>query len=309
MKKIYFLLLFVMLMWGLNVSALKVLVENIDPILLTSFRIFTAGVVVIIISVAMGIFRLPTGKEFTIILYITVFNVIIHHLSLASGIKLTTGVNAGLIIGLNPLLTMVLSILFLKNKVTPLRVIGFVLGFVGVAITTLSSSGEISGISLGDILVFVGILVQAISFILISKYNPAFDPRLLTGYMLIIGSIFIFGLSLILGRQVSEMTSLFDWKLGSVFLFSAILCTACGHMIYNFAIKNVGPAETAIFINLSTFFALLGAVIFLGEKVTFYNIVGLVFILFGVFSGTGALEYILSKNKSNSGKLKVSEVS
>lgn len=39
MAWIYTLLLLVMLMWGLNVSAIKVLVDAIDPMLLTAFQL------------------------------------------------------------------------------------------------------------------------------------------------------------------------------------------------------------------------------------------------------------------------------
>src|SRR5699024_3832992 len=140
-------------------------------------------------------------------------------------------------------------------------------------------------------------LVQAISFILISKLNPTFDPRLITGYMLILGSFFIFISSLLLKRDMSQITNLLSWKLGAVFLFSALIATAFGHMTYNYAIKRVGPAESAIFINLNTIFALIGAALFLGEPILPNHYFGLILIIFGVFLGSGSLEYMLKKRK------------
>ncbi|PKR77836.1 EamA family transporter [Halalkalibacillus sediminis] len=299
MIKIYGLLLIVMLMWGLNVSALKVLVDAIDPILLTSVRVFTAGVAVLILCAFMGIFRLPMKHEWLIIFYLSIFNVILHHTFIAVGLERTSGVNAALILGLMPLVTVVMALIILRQRVTVVRVIGFILGFVGVAITTLTGAEGLAGVSLGDLIVFLGVVVQGFSFVLISKLKPTFDPRLITGYLLVFGSLFIFGLSMILGSELKEINQLFDWKLGSVFLFSAILATAFGHMTYNFAIKKVGPAESAIFINLNTLFAIIGASVFLNEVITIYHFAGFVMILSGVFIGTGALEHLIRQRKAS----------
>jgi len=283
--------------WGFNLSALSVLVNTIDPIMLTSARIFTAGVAVLIVAKVMGIFRLPTKQEWKTIGLITIFNVAFHHTFLAIGLTKTTGVNAGIILGAAPLVTMVLSVLFLRDKVTRLRAIGFFLGFLGIIITSVAGTGGVNSISLGDGFIFFSMLFQAISFILISKLNPSFDPRLLTGYMLLLGSIFIFIVGLIVERDVAQLSQLFSLKLGMIFLFSAIMATALGHMIYNFAIKNVGPTETTIFVNLNTLFALIGAALFLGEPILMEHYTGLILILIGVFIGSGTLEYLLNKRR------------
>jgi len=297
MRRVYFLLLIVMMLWGFNVSALKVLVSAIDPVMLTAIRIFTAGITVLIITYFMGFFRLPRKNELFFIIYIGLFNVIAHHIFLALGLTRTSSVNTGLILGMGPLLTMMLSIILLKDRITRLRITGFVLGFLGVAMTTLGGGAGFSALSLGDIFIFISIFSQAISFILISKLNPSFDPRLLTGYMLTIGALFIGLTSVLTENNFSQLSLLFSWKLGTVFLFSAVLCTAFGHMTYNFAIKQVGPVETAIFINLNTLFALIGANIFLGEPIFKHHMTGFVLILAGIFIGSGALEYILLKRK------------
>ncbi|MFG6147873.1 DMT family transporter [Halobacillus sp. B23F22_1] len=294
----YILLLFVMMLWGFNVSAIKVLVTDIDPILLTSVRIFAAGIAVLVILYFMKILRWPTKKEVLLIFYIATFNVIVHHAFMAIGLRLTSGVNTGLIVGLGPLLTMVLSTVLLSKHVTIFKSLGFMLGFAGVIVTTLVGSGGVTGVSVGDVLVFISIAAQAFSFILISKLNPDLDPRLLTGYMLVLGSVIIFLFSLVVESNPGQIIQLFDVELGAVFLFSALICTAFGHMVYNFAIRQVGPAEAAIFINFNTFFALLGAALFLGEAIKWYHLSGLVLIVGGVLIGTGAVEYMVQRRRN-----------
>jgi len=290
LKTTYLLLLFVMMAWGFNVSAISVLVNEIEPVLLTSIRVFMAGVVVLIITRIFKVFRIPTKAEMKVILYITIFNVIIHHLFLALGLSYTSGINAGAILGFGPVLTMIMSVIFLKNRMTPLRITGFFIGFLGVFIATSLSNGLSINLSVGDLFIFICILAQAYSFILISKMQPSLDTRLLTGYMMIIGSTVIFIFNLFTKPNFSELSKLVEPRLLLVFIFSAVVCTALGHMIYNNAIKKVGAAESAIFINLNTFFAVVGASLFLGEAIKLVHVIGLLFILLGVFVGTGALE-------------------
>lgn len=289
-----------MAIWGFNLSALVVLVTNIEPLTLTAARIFVAGVFVLIISKVLGIFRFPSKSEWKTIGIITIFNVAFHHTLLAVGLTGTSGVNAGIILGAAPLVTMVLSIFLLRDRVSGLRIIGFVFGFIGIIVTTLVGGEGIGSISYGDVMIFLSMLAQAFSFILISKLNPTFDPRLLTGYMLVLGSVVILSVSLVVEGNVAQLSKLFSWKLGSIFMFSAVVATAFGHMTYNYAVKNVGPTETTIFVNLNTLFALLGAAIFLGEPILRNHIFGLLLILAGVFVGSGTLEYLLRKRRLRS---------
>lgn len=289
MARIYSLLFLVMAIWGFNLSAIFVLVQHVDPITLTALRIFVAGIAVLFISMVMGIFRLPTKTEWKTIGIICIFNVILHHALLAIGLTKTSGVNASIILGAAPLMTMVLSIIVLKDYVTKLRVAGFLVGFIGIIITSLAGAGGLAGISIGDGYILLSMMAQAISFILISKLNPTFDPRLLTGYMLLIGSLFIFLFGLAIEGDLGQLSQVFTLDLGLIFVFSAIVATAFGHMTYNYAIRNVGPTETTIFVNLNTLFAILGAAIFLGEAIVAQHYIGLIFILLGVFAGSGTL--------------------
>src|SRR5699024_3860567 len=151
--------------------------------------------------------------------------------------------------------------------------------------------------SIGDAFVFLCMVAQAISFILISKLNPTFDPRLLTGYMLVLGSLAIFAFGVIWEQDVGQLGKLFSWKFGSIFHFSALIAIDFRHIVYILAIKNVGPAETTLFVNLNTFFAIFGAAIFLGEPFMSNHYFGLVFIVIGVFLGSGTLEYLMKKRR------------
>src|SRR5699024_11579849 len=110
------------------------------------------------------------------------FNVIRNYSIVTMRLTKTEGINAGIILGAAQLLTMVLSIILLKNRVSKIRIIGFIAGFAGILFTSLAGNDSFTSISIGDGYIFLCMVAQAISFILIGRLNPTFDPRLLTGY-------------------------------------------------------------------------------------------------------------------------------
>ncbi|MCM3585669.1 DMT family transporter [Mesobacillus maritimus] len=296
---IYLTLLGVMIIWGLNVSAIKILVESFPTILIQAVRVFMAGIVVFIALGVMKKLRKPNKKEYVYIVFGGLLNVTAHHLFLGLGLSNTSAVNGGLILGMGPLLTALMAILFIGTRLTMVRSIGFISGGIGIAFIVLGGGEGLSGISLGDLYVFLSILAQAASFILISKAAKTMDPRLLTGYMLIFGSVVLIMVGSVLEPEgiINGLmnATLVQWL---ILLGSAVFATALGHMVYNHAVGKVGPAETSIFLNLNTFFSLLGAALFLGEKVTSFHLYGLIFIIIGVLFGSGALEEIQLRRRS-----------
>lgn len=286
-----------MVMWGFNVTATKVLVENFMPVTMTAFRILVSGITVFLILFSIKKVRLLSKREFSYVFFGGLFNVVIHQYFLSTGLTQTSATNGGLILGLGPLLTAILAVMFLGNILTAIRVIGIVLGLAGVSFIVFQGSSEINGVSMGDIYIFISILAQAASFILIKKASETLDPRLMTGYMLIIGAALLFMISLFVEPQGLASMANNSIPLWAVFFASAILATAIGHMGYNSAIGKVGAAEASMFLNLNPFFSLVGAAIFLGEKITFVHILGFILILFGVMFGAGAFEEMYRKHR------------
>lgn len=286
-------------MWGMNVSALKVIVENFMPITITAFRIFTAGLVVFIILTFTKIVRLPKNKEWFYVAGGALFSVVLHHYFLASGLTMTTAANTGLILGMGPVLTVIFATLILKRKPSKLQFTGFIFGFIGVSFTVLAGSDGLNSVNLGDFYILLSILSQALSFIVIKQAADMMDPRLFTGYMLLFGSIVLFLISL--WREPGGLASLrdADVTVWLVFLFSAVIATGVGHMVYNYAINQLGPAETSIFLNLNTFFSIMGAAIFLNESILLSHFIGLIFIVSGVIFGSGGLEAWMIQRRRN----------
>ncbi|MEK4484638.1 DMT family transporter [Psychrobacillus sp. FSL H8-0484] len=296
---IYIMLVFVMFVWGANLPILKYLVSVVPPVTLTAFRILTAGLVVLVILWQMKLLRKPTKQEWKYILLGALTNVVAHHYFLNMGLAITSGTHGGLILGTGPMLTAISAAFILKYSPTRIQWLGLVLGLSGVSVSILVGGGESSGANLGDFYVFLAILAQVLSYMVVSKAARTLDPRLLTAYMMMIGSIVLIVISFVQepgGVYAFSETTPFFWGL---FIISAIVCTAVGHLMYNYAVGKAGATKAAIFMNLNPIFSLLLSAIFLGEILNIRHFIGLILIVAGVMLGSGAAEDMWKKRKAN----------
>ncbi len=282
-----------MVIWGMNVVFIKMLVQVFPAITMTSFRVFLAGVVAITVCVLIKQLRKFSKVEWKYILIATIFGVTGHHFFLAWGLTMTTASNAALILALLPLTTSILASFMLKDRLTKLRVTGIVFAFFGVASIILQSGESLTTMNSGDISIFIAMFVQAVSFIYIKKGTNTIDSRVMTAVMLVVGSSFLFVISLYIeptGTQ--QMLAQAGWIWG-IFLVSSIVATALGHFLFNAAIHRLGAGQTAVFNNFVPFFGLVFSALWLGEQITLLQLTGFVFIVMGVLLGTGFIdEYV-----------------
>ncbi|MFP7486214.1 DMT family transporter [Priestia filamentosa] len=292
MKKttVYALLVAVMAMWGLNIIWLKLLVNEFAPVTMTTFRIFVAGVAVLLFLSVKGVVRKLTFKEFSFICVVSLFNIVGHHYFLSVGLTNTTAMNGGLILGLVPILTAIASLFLLKVKFSIMKVVGILFAFFGVSFALVAGHGGAISTSYGDVQIFLAAVSQAISFVLIKKASTNIDARLMTGWLMIVGSAGLFFVSLAVEPQGLAMMKTDNYLIWLVFIGSALLATAFGHMTYNYAMQHIGASESAVFINLNPFFALISSYLFLGESLYITQFIGFLLIVFGVLAGSGAVE-------------------
>ncbi|MDQ0337989.1 drug/metabolite transporter (DMT)-like permease [Caldalkalibacillus uzonensis] len=286
----YVFLVVVMLIWGLNVVGLKLLVETFAPVTMQAGRIFVAGVSLVIVLYFLKELRRLNHKEWGYTLLATVLGVVVHHALLAVGLAQTSASNAALILGLLPLTTSVLAMIFLHDRLTLLRLLGIVCGFIGVACVVLHNNGGMGSIATGDLLVLLAMVSQAFSFILIKKVTATLSAKEMTAVMLLVGSVMLLALSFWVEPQGLSTFNQGSWWIWLIFFASAIIATGLGHMLFNAAIDKIGAGQAAIFNNLVPFFALISAFLFLGEPIFASQLFGFIFIVAGVLLGTGYVD-------------------
>lgn len=287
----YMLLFGVMIVWGMNVVAIKVLVEYVPPAAMQSWRILLAGLVLAVIISIKGEWRRLTKKQAVYITFASLTGVTAHHLFLAFGLANTTAVNGSLIVALVPIFTSILALLILGDPFTRIKFFGIISAFAGVCLVIAAGAGGgLASVASGDILMFAAVFAQALSFVFIRKATIDLSPRLVTGIMFVVGSAGLFIFSALLEPGGLPPLGTIPSGVWWIFLGSSIVATALGHQVFNLSIQKIGAGETAVFNNFVPFFGMVSSVLFLGESIYMLQGVGFVLIVAGVLMGTGYLE-------------------
>ncbi|CAD2072304.1 DMT family transporter [Phocicoccus pinnipedialis] len=286
---IYLSIVMATVIWGLNMVLLKVLVTELPPATMTAFRIMTAGITTLIIIICLKSYRKMTNTEWRYILIGTLFGVVLHHLFIAKGLVLINASNASLILALLPITTAVMGVMFLGEKMTKFRLVGFIMALIGVFFI---QGGSFSNIvfSRGELYLFIAMFVQAMSFIFIRKLTFTLDSKQATSVMFLIGSTILLMISLF--TEPGGISAFFSMRLPVmfVFLFSGIVATGVGFIIFNGSIQRIGAGNTVIFNNLVPLFGLIFSAIFLKDVINIIQMSGFIFIVLGVLFGTGYVE-------------------
>ena len=77
-------------------------------------------------------------------------------------------------------------------------------------------------------------------------------------------------------------------------ILQGLLIAILAMLLYNFAIQQLGPAQTAAFGALTPILALVGGFIFLNEPITLIKTLGIFIVAIGVLLASGILEKALT---------------
>lgn len=281
-------MLLAMVLWGVNVSAVKALTTSFESLPLAALRMAVASLALSAIVLwrrggvpALGARQLAamTGCAFLM--------VYANQILFAQGLLRSTATNGALIMALSPLVSALMAALVFRESLTPRRMLGVALGFAGVAAVVLSHPGAgLSRAGIGDLMLALGVVSFAIGGVGVQRLARQIDPLSISWVIYMIGTAMLV-LHTLLGPSRLGTAELFPgaWPWALV-LFSGIAATAAGNLIWNRAISVIGVARTAVFLYWVPVFGVAFAALLLGEALTWWHLLGFVAVMSGTWLGT-----------------------
>lgn len=174
--KAHLALLVVNVLYGANhVLAKGVMPQFLDPNTFILLRV--GGAVLLFWILLLSQKRKPIDRaDYWRYAAAGLFGVAVNQLFFFHGLNLSSALNAGIIMALNPLMVFVLAALLTKEKLSAHNYTGVVIGATGAILLTLSS-GSMPGASLlGDVFLLINALSYALYLVLskplLLKYSP-----------------------------------------------------------------------------------------------------------------------------------------
>ncbi len=281
----YLKLLLTAVFWGGTFIAGKWVSINIDPYSAAFLRFLIASFFLIFLTLKIE-GRLPgisLGK-LLIVIVLGFTGVFSYNLFFFSGLGHIQANRASLIIACNPIFISLCSVMFFKDRLNALKIIGLCLSITGALIVI--SKGNLlkiveSGIGKGELLIFGCVLSWVTYSVLGKKAMNDLSPVVSVCYSSVAGTILLFFPAFNKGVFTNFLTyTPVEWA--SLF-YLGFFGTVLGFFWYYEGIKKIGPMKAGIFINFVPISAIILSFFILNEPLTLSLMIGALFVIAGVY--------------------------
>lgn len=203
-----FAVFMVQLLYGLNYTIAKNVMNanHIKPFGFVLIRVAGATLLFWLLSLFLPKEKIEK-KDFLKFIVAAVFGVVVNMLFFFKGLEFTSPIHASAIMTITPVIILILSAYFLKEKVTAMKITGIVLALCGALVLTIygKSAREGDNVPLGNLLIFLNAISYSIYIILIKKLTAKYHP------FTFIKWLFLFGLIILIPFGYNDV-SIIEWQ-------------------------------------------------------------------------------------------------
>jgi drug/metabolite transporter (DMT)-like permease len=274
--------LFTVIVWGTTYVSTKVLIEHgLSPAEIMMLRFILAYVCIWFLSPKKLFCRSWRDEGIMILLGMTGGSLYFIVENTALGITLAS--NVSLILCTAPLLSALLLRLFNKNeKLRSNLVYGAVLAMLGVAFVVFNGHFILKLNPLGDFLALMASLMWAFYSLLLKKVDSRYPTVLITRKVFFYGMLTILPY-FIFRPMTMTLQMLAEPVIWMNLLFLAFVASLVCFILWNVAVKNIGPITATNYLYIQPIVTLITAAIAIHETITFLAIIGCVLIIGGVY--------------------------
>ena len=279
----YALLLVVALIWAGNFPFAKLGLAELGPLTLAAARALIAAPLLLLASrVLEGPLPPLARRDLIAVVGLAVTGFVGNSTLWYIGMRYTNPANAGILGAAAPVVVALAAAAWLRERLSTTNLVGISLTALAVVLTVARGSVGILltlSVNRGDLIILASQLLWVI-YTLYSRANlSALSPLQMLAGVHVVAAGLLFPLAL-LERPWQGFANA-SWIGYAVILYSALLGTPA-HIGFYQAVRTVGPARAAVFMNLMPFLVLGLSWLLLGEAIRWYHVVGACGVIAGV---------------------------
>ncbi|MBN2809823.1 MAG: DMT family transporter [Deltaproteobacteria bacterium] len=279
----YLLLTMAVFFWSVNSIVGRFMRLDVPPVALSFWR--WAGA-----SILIFYFGWPKLKEdwpiirrhLPLLLLLALTGVAMFNTLLYTGLQSTVALNAFLIQSTMPVLIMLFSFLFFRDKINHLQGVGVALSLAGVVLVIARGDFQVLrtlSLNRGDILIFIAAIGYAVYSVMLRK-RPTLHPLSFITFTFVTGTLMLLPLYIRETLTVKSLT--LNGPTLLTIAYVSIFPSIVSYFCYNRGIELIGANRAGLFIHLMPVFGTIMAIVFLGESFFWFHGVGIVMIFSGI---------------------------
>lgn len=276
--------LFTVICWGGSFLASKVLLDDggFSPVEVYIYR-FALAYLILLALTFKKIFANNWKDEFQLMLC-GVCAGSLYFVTENYALQLTTSGNVSLLGSISPLFTTILMAIIFKMRINTGVIVGSMIAFCGVAFVIFSHGGSIEINPAGDLLAVGASAAWAVYSVVVKRLIPIYNSLFITRKMFFYGVVSALPL-LFLQKTPFHLHELFSIAQPQYLLnllFLVLLCSVAGYLIWNEAMKILGPVTANNYIYVQPLVTMVAGHFLMNEHIYPLGYVGCVLIIGGL---------------------------
>ena len=270
-----------MIFWGMSFVWSTQVYESLNPTATIFLRLVVAT---IFFTAILFFFRLNEKielKHLKIFAIAAMFEPFLYFIFEGYGLKNTSPIIGSAIVAMIPLVTPIAARIFLKERLTPMNIVGLFVSFFGVIVMLLNKNLELTASPKGIIFLICCVLVAVGYSIALIKLTKLYKPLTITWMQNIIGMVYFIPMVIIMEHfEPSNFANVGGYIIPLVCL--GVFCSATAYALWAFAYSKLGASKANVYTNLIPVFTAIFSYFIVHETLTANKIIGIILVVIGL---------------------------
>lgn len=270
-----------MVFWGLSFIWSTQVFNYLNPTTTIFFRLIISCVFLGVLLFSLGLFEKVHKKDLKLFALAALFEPFLYFIFESYGLLNSAPVVSSAIIATIPLFTPIAAFFFLKERLTPWNIAGFIISFFGVIFMLLNKNLELTISVKGIVFLFSAVFVAVAYSIALRKLTMLYKPLTITFVQNILGIIYFIPMFFIMENVTpSQIAQIGGYILPLLSL--GVFASSVAYTLWAYAFSKLGAAKANIYSNLIPVFTAIFSCIIIGEMINVQKIIGILFVIGGL---------------------------
>ena len=245
----YIASIFAITLWGMSyIWTDKLIALNIPIFYFVFVRILLAGLVLFLFNSAYGRIKRIQRKDVPKFLLLAFFEPFIYFICETYGLKVTGSPTlSAMIIATIPIFSIGAGMIFFKEKVNFVNIIGISLSLVGIVMVAMAKGELGENFIWGIILLLIAVISEVGHASITKSLAGNYSSQIIVMYQFLIGAVYLFPLFIWKGVGEFNAQTYFSPEVWYPLICLAVLCSSLAFSLWVSTIKNLGVAKSSIF--------------------------------------------------------------
>lgn len=278
---VYLSLLTAMIIWATSFVWSKIALEFYSSFTIVFFRLVISSLILFLFLIITKKLVVIEKKHIPIFLLLSFCEPFLYFTGETTGLNYVSPPVAAVIIAVIPLFTPFAALIFLKERVSVLNLIGIMVSFIGIILVIFEKGLKLLVAWEGLLLLFLAVISAVAYSVIIKKLPSKYTAFDIVFYHNVIGAFYFFPIVMIFYGENILLTG-FNSEAIIPIIKLGVFASTVAFVCFAYALKKLSITKVNVFANIIPVFTLIVAWIVLGDIILTHQIVGIFVVIIGV---------------------------